>query len=78
MVVLSPTRDFHGRDVAYRDATVLPVASLVCWGVFGNHEGDTRLIVLGATGVVASLLVLTRASLPRTPRVSATHFVDVS
>ena len=22
---------------------------LLCWGVFGIHEGDTRLIVLGAT-----------------------------
>ena len=51
---------------------------LLCWGVFGIHEGDTRLIVLGATGVVASLLVLTRVSLPRTPGVRATHFVEVS
>jgi hypothetical protein len=36
--------------------------------VFGIHEGDPRLIVLGATGVVASLLVLARVSWPRARR----------
>jgi hypothetical protein len=46
--------------------------------VFGIHEGDTRLIVLGAAGVVASQLVFTRVSLPPTPGVPATHFVEVS
>ena len=41
---------------------------LLCWGVFGIHEADPRLIVLGATGVVASLLVLARVSWPRPRR----------
>jgi hypothetical protein len=36
--------------------------------VFGIHEADPRLIVLGATGVAASLLVLARVSWPRPRR----------
>ena len=35
---------------------------LLCWGVFGIYESDPRLIVLGATGVAASLLVLARVA----------------
>jgi uncharacterized protein with PQ loop repeat len=38
---------------------------LTCWGVFGLHEHDSRLIVLGATGVVASLLVIGRVAVAR-------------
>jgi hypothetical protein len=34
-------------------------------GVFGVYRSDPRLIVLGATGVVASLLVLARVARPR-------------
>jgi hypothetical protein len=44
---------------------------LLCWGVFGIYRADPRLIVLGATGVTASLLVLARAARPRTG--STTH-----
>jgi uncharacterized protein with PQ loop repeat len=61
-----------------RGTWLLIFGELLCWGVFGIHEADPRLIVLGATGVVASLLVLSRVSLPRTPRVPATYLVEVS
>ena len=61
-----------------RGTWLLIFGELLCWGVFGIHEADPRLILLGATGVVASLLVLSRVSLPRTPRVPATYLVEVS
>jgi uncharacterized protein with PQ loop repeat len=61
-----------------RGTWLLIFGELLCWGVFGIHEADPRLIVLGATGVVASLLVLARVSLPRTPRVPASYLVEVS
>jgi uncharacterized protein with PQ loop repeat len=35
-------------------------AELLCWGIYGVHEADPRLIVLGGTGVTASLLILSR------------------
>jgi uncharacterized protein with PQ loop repeat len=35
-------------------------AELLCWGVYGLHKADPRLIVLGGTGVTASLLILSR------------------
>ncbi len=41
---------------------LLIFGELLCWGVFGVHESDARLITLGVTGVVASLLVLVRVS----------------
>ena len=47
---------------------LLIFGELLCWGVFGVHESDPRLIVLGATGVTASLLVLARVAKPRGPR----------
>ena len=47
---------------------LLIFGELACWGVFGVHESDPRLIVLGATGVTASLLVLARLARPRRPR----------
>ena len=46
---------------------LLIFGELLCWGVFGVHESDPRLIVLGATGVTASLLVLARVARPRGP-----------
>jgi hypothetical protein len=48
-----------------RGTWLLIFGELSCWGVFGIHEADPRLIVLGATGVAASLLVLARVSWPR-------------
>ncbi len=50
---------------------------VLCWGVFGIDEADPRLIVLGATGVVASLLVLARMSWPRAERAPVTHLAEV-
>jgi uncharacterized protein with PQ loop repeat len=47
---------------------LLIFGELLCWGVFGIYQSDPRLIVLGATGVTASLLVLARAARPRAPR----------
>jgi uncharacterized protein with PQ loop repeat len=35
-------------------------AELLCWGIYGVHKADPRLIVLGGTGVAASLLILSR------------------
>jgi uncharacterized protein with PQ loop repeat len=51
-----------------RGTWLLIFGELLCWGVFGIHEADPRLIVLGVTGVVASLLVLARVSWPRPRR----------
>jgi uncharacterized protein with PQ loop repeat len=44
---------------------LLIFGELLCWGVFGIYESDPRLIVLGATGVTASVLVLARVARPR-------------
>jgi uncharacterized protein with PQ loop repeat len=39
----------------------LILAELLCWGIYGLHMADPRLIVLGWTGVAASVLMLVRA-----------------
>ncbi len=52
---------------------VLIFGELLCWGIFGIYESDPRLIVLGATGVAASLLVLVRVARRRVPRAPATE-----
>ncbi len=69
----------RSRDTAgvSRGTWLLIFGELLCWGVFGIHEADPRLIVLGATGVVASLLVLARVSWPRAGRAPVTHLVRV-
>src|SRR3984885_15328467 len=56
---------YRSRDTTgvSRGTWLLILGELLCWGVFGVHEADPRLIVLGATGVLASLLVLVRVSL---------------
>ena len=59
-----------------RGTWLLIFGELLCWGVFGIHEADPRLIVLGATGVVASLLVLARVSWPRADRAPVTHLAE--
>lgn len=61
---------YRSRDTAgvSRGTWLLIFGELLCWGVFGIHEADPRLIVLGVTGVVASLLVLARVSWRRTDR----------
>ena len=70
---------YRSRDSAgvSRGTWLLIFGELLCWGVFGIHEADPRLIVLGATGVVASLLVLARVSWPRAAQEPATHLVEM-
>ncbi len=69
---------YRSRDMAgvSRGTWLLIFGELLCWGVFGIHEADPRLIALGATGVVASLLVLARVSWPRADRAPVTHLAE--
>jgi uncharacterized protein with PQ loop repeat len=39
---------------------LLILGELSCWLAFGVHKSDPRLLILGATGVTASLLMLAR------------------
>jgi hypothetical protein len=39
---------------------LLILGELACWLAFGLHKSDPRLLILGATGITASLLMLTR------------------
>jgi hypothetical protein len=39
----------------------LVFGELACWFVFGLWKADVRLVTLGATGVLASVLMLARA-----------------
>ena len=39
---------------------LLILGELSCWTVFGVHKSDPRLMILGVTGVAASLLMLAR------------------
>jgi uncharacterized protein with PQ loop repeat len=43
-----------------RGTWTLILGELSCWLTFGFHESDPRLIVLGCTGVTASILMLSR------------------
>jgi uncharacterized protein with PQ loop repeat len=43
-----------------RGTWTLILGELSCWLTFGFHEPDPRLIVLGCTGVTASILMLSR------------------
>jgi uncharacterized protein with PQ loop repeat len=56
---------------------LLIFGELLCWGVFGVHESDPRLIVLGATGVAASLLILARVARPRAGGALVADLVEV-
>ena len=56
---------------------LLILGELACWGVFGIYQSDPRLIVLGATGVAASLLVLARVARPRASRAPAAERIEV-
>jgi hypothetical protein len=70
---------YRSRDTAgvSRGTWLLILGELLCWGVFGIHEADPRLIMLGATGVAASLLVLARVSWTRADRAPVTRLADV-
>lgn len=69
---------YRSKDTAgvSRVTWLLIFGELLCWGVFGIHEADPRLIVLGATGVVASLLVLARVSWLRADRAPVTPLLE--
>jgi uncharacterized protein with PQ loop repeat len=43
-----------------RGTWLLILGELSCWATFGLHRSDPRLVVLGFTGVAASLLMLAR------------------
>lgn len=43
-----------------RGTWLLVLGELSCWTVFGLYQSDARLISLGVTGVIASLLMLGR------------------
>jgi uncharacterized protein with PQ loop repeat len=43
-----------------RGTWLLILGELSCWATFGLHKSDPRLVVLGFTGVAASLLMLAR------------------
>jgi uncharacterized protein with PQ loop repeat len=43
-----------------RGTWMLVLGELSCWTIFGLHKSDPRLIILGCTGVAASILMLTR------------------
>jgi hypothetical protein len=43
-----------------RGTWLLILGELSCWTAFGVHKSDPRLVVLGLTGVAASLLMLAR------------------
>lgn len=45
-----------------RGTWLLILGELLCWGIFGTSESDPRLMVLGWSGVTASLLVLVRTT----------------
>jgi uncharacterized protein with PQ loop repeat len=39
---------------------MLILGELSCWTTFGIHKSDPRLMILGATGITASILILAR------------------
>ena len=39
---------------------LLILGELTCWMIFGLHAADPRLITLGASGIIASILMLAR------------------
>ena len=43
-----------------RGTWLLIFGELSCWTIFGVHKSDPRLMILGLTGVAASLLMLAR------------------
>jgi hypothetical protein len=43
-----------------RGTWLLIFGELSCWTAFGTHKADPRLIILGFTGVTASILMLAR------------------
>lgn len=54
---------------------LLIFGEMLSWGVFGIHEADPQLIVLGSTGVAASVLVIARVAHSRHATRRAGHAV---
>src|SRR5262245_12716231 len=52
---------------------MLILGEVSCWTIFGVHESDPRLITLGITGVVASVLMLARIHRARATAERSTH-----
>ncbi len=53
---------------------LLILGELSCWLAFGLHKSDPRLLILGATGITASLLMLARIrQASRTRQAAPTH-----
>ena len=46
---------------------LLVLGELSCWGAYGLHRSDRRLILLGASGILASVLMLIRWAGARRP-----------
>jgi uncharacterized protein with PQ loop repeat len=46
---------------------LLILGELACWAAYGADKSDPRLIILGCTGVLASLLMLARTLTPPAP-----------
>jgi uncharacterized protein with PQ loop repeat len=70
---------------AYRSESVSGISAgtwllifgeLLCWGIYGTYELDPRLIVLGWTGVAASLLILIRVAAQARSRASDSGVVS--
>jgi hypothetical protein len=57
-----------------RGTWLLILGELLAWALYGFHKSDPRLIVLGCTGVAASILVLTRSAIT-TPGTGATKML---
>jgi uncharacterized protein with PQ loop repeat len=57
-----------------RGTWLLILGELLAWALYGFHKSDPRLIVLGCTGVAASILVLTRSAIT-TPSTGATKML---
>jgi uncharacterized protein with PQ loop repeat len=61
-----------------RGTWLLIFGELLAWALYGFHKADPRLIALGCTGVLASVLILTRSAITaiahrRDPRTRPGH-----
>jgi hypothetical protein len=52
-------RTAHPTGVS-RGTWLLVLGELACWTIFGLHQSDPRLLILGVTGITASSLMLAR------------------
>jgi uncharacterized protein with PQ loop repeat len=54
-----------------RGTWTLVLGELTCWATYGLHRSDPRLIVLGFTGITASILMLARIPRDSAPELTA-------